>query len=886
MNMRLHGHALLVAQVACATICLLSVAFYAAGAVSYIAHDYMFCSGPIAACHTIGSVVVPPNQGPGLSRQVVGIYIVIRDTLFSLGFWVVAAFLFWRRSDDRVALLATAGLGCFPLVFNVGFISTLVSPWWFIATLVSFLGSLCFKLFFLVFPDGRFVPRWMSLVFVVIVLCSTLNTFFPFASFNPFSHSSWFGNIFLFAQIVTFIAVQIYRYRWVSTPAQRQQNKWIVYGITVGWGGYLAHLILSLFFPVLTETGPLVAAIASAIVYGLLLLIPLSIGVAVLRYHLWDIDVVINRTVVYGVLTVCVVGLYVLVVGSFGVIFGVSGNLLISLGATALVAVMFQPLRAWLQREVNRLLYGQRDEPYTVITQLSQRLEATLAPDAVLSTIVETVAQALKLPYVAILLKQDETFTMAASAGEAVDEPLPLPLIYQAETIGQLHLAPRTPGESFTPADRRLLDELARQAGQAAHTVQLTADLQRSHERLEQRVAERTRELSSLLEISRTVASTLQLRPLVGLILDELKTVVPYTDASILTVESKDLVLLDNRGSAPQSGLLEPHIPQERLGLVWQTVAVGSPALIENIYAETGLAQGLRAAIGDHSEPTVPYACSWMIVPLRLRDRVSGVLVIAAHEDNAFTPRHATLALAIANQAAIAIENARLYEQAQELAALEERQRLARELHDSVSQALYGIALGLHTARIQLDRDPDGLPDSLNYLLSLAEAALAEMRALIFELRPESLEHEGLVAALSKQATALRARHNLIVLMDLGEEPSLPLLAKQELYRIAQEALQNVVKHAHANTVNLALRQTPDTVMLEIRDDGVGFDPLGSYPGHLGLRSMRERVGRMGGELRIESAPGHGAHLVVQVPSGQPMGDNMTASQTHEQAVQ
>src|SRR5439155_5939091 len=173
-----------------------------------------------------------------------------------------------------------------------------------------------------------------------------------------------------------------------------------------------------------------------------------------------------------------------------------------------------------------------------------------------------------------------------------------------------------------------------------------------------------------------------------------------------------------------------------------------------------------------------------MAVPLMLRDQVIGMLVLTSSEEQAFTQRHATLALAIANQAAVAIENARLYEQAQELAAVEERQKLARELHDSVSQALYGIALGLHTARIQLDRDPQKLPESIDDLLTLAEAALAEMRALIFELRPESLEREGLVAALSRQGAVLQARYAITVQTDLCGEPALPLKAKQELYRI------------------------------------------------------------------------------------------------------
>jgi signal transduction histidine kinase len=147
------------------------------------------------------------------------------------------------------------------------------------------------------------------------------------------------------------------------------------------------------------------------------------------------------------------------------------------------------------------------------------------------------------------------------------------------------------------------------------------------------------------------------------------------------------------------------------------------------------------------------------------------------------------------------------------------------------------------------------------------------MRALIFELRPESLETEGLVAALAKQGAALQARHDMLVQMDLCEEPALPLKVKQELYRIAQEAMHNTVKHARASKVDLVLRRTANAVILEVRDDGVGFDPLGSFPGHLGLRSMQERVSHLGGRLQIQSARGQGTHLLTQVPSGQHLGD-------------
>ena len=258
-----------------------------------------------------------------------------------------------------------------------------------------------------------------------------------------------------------------------------------------------------------------------------------------------------------------------------------------------------------------------------------------------------------------------------------------------------------------------------------------------------------------------------------------------------------------------------------------------------------------------------------MAVPLRLKDRVIGMLVLASSQERAFTQRHVMLALAIANQAAIAIENARLYEQAQELAAVEERQKLARELHDSVSQSLYGIALGAHSARTLLERDPVRVAQPLEYILSLAKAVLAEMRALIFELRPESLETEGLVSAISKQAAAVQARHEVPIETELCEEPDLPLPVKQELYRVAQEALHNTVKHAEASRVQVRLDRTAEAIIVEVRDNGRGFDPAGSFPGHLGLRSMQERVSHLGGALSIESAPGEGTTIRAQVPARQ-----------------
>jgi PAS domain S-box-containing protein len=225
---------------------------------------------------------------------------------------------------------------------------------------------------------------------------------------------------------------------------------------------------------------------------------------------------------------------------------------------------------------------------------------------------------------------------------------------------------------------------------------------------------------------------------------------------------------------------------------------------------------------------------------------------------------------AVADQIAVAVENAGLFAAAQGKAALEERQRLARELHDSVSQALYGIALGARTARALLGRGspPDGVDEWLEYVLSLAEAGMTKMRALIFELRPESLETEGLIVALKQQAAALEARHEIPVHTTLGEEPDLSLETKEAIYRIAQEALHNTVKHARASRAELRFESDARGIVLEVSDDGGGFDPSRDFSGHLGLKSMRERATRLGGTLRVDSAPGGGTTIRALIPPG------------------
>lgn len=388
-----------------------------------------------------------------------------------------------------------------------------------------------------------------------------------------------------------------------------------------------------------------------------------------------------------------------------------------------------------------------------------------------------------------------------------------------------------------------------------------------AYELLEQRVEERTRELSALLDVSRTVASTLQLQPLLGLILDGLKQVVDYHAASIFEIVGEDLTTIQYRGPAPQGEVLGRRLHIDPRMAVWPAITGGESVIIDDVRGEGPAAESYRVAVGPDLETAYSFVTSFLAVPMILGDRIIGLMTVSHSQPAFYTSQHAQLVAAIASGAAVAIENAHLYEQAQEIAALEERQKLARELHDSVSQALYGIALGARTARTLLDgSDPSAAIEPLEYVLAQAHAGLSEMRALIFELRPDALEREGLVAALAQRADPIRTRHGIEILMELGEEPDVPFVIKEALYRIAQEAIHNTTKHAQARHIHLRLERGPDTVTLEVRDDGKGFDPEGSFPGHLGLRSMRERATRLGGYLQLESSAQGGTSVHVSIP--------------------
>lgn len=397
-----------------------------------------------------------------------------------LVFVAVALVLYQRRSDDLVAQFSSFVLLLFGGASFTGTMHDLADvhaelrlP----ANLLDFAGQLCFAAFFYVFPDGRFVPPWTRWLVAAAGLLFGVNIFLPGSA------PDLFRGPFFMVFIGSLVFAQIYRYKRASSPAQRQQTKWVVFGSAVALLGFSLAFALVTLVPA-TISGPLGWTILRTLIYGFILLIPLSIGVAILRYRLWDIDIVINRTLVYSSLTAIVAGLYVLVVGGIGALFRAEGNLLLSLVGAGFVSILFAPLRERLQRGVNRLMYGEREEPYSVLSRLGRRLDAALAPDAVLPTIVGTVKDALRFPYAAITLGHGEGSTLVASGSAPRDEPVRVPLLYQGEQVGDLLLAPRGGERGFGPADRQLLDDLARNAGVALHAVRLTVDLQRSREQL------------------------------------------------------------------------------------------------------------------------------------------------------------------------------------------------------------------------------------------------------------------------------------------------------------------------------------------------------------------------------------------------------------------
>lgn len=336
----------------------------------------------------------------------------------------------------------------------------------------------------LLFPDGRPPSRrwrwvaWIAgaglvLALVPFAVASWLHrgpAFFggvddvPALDWTVYPASAGFALVGISA--IGAIAALVVRFRR-SVGLERQQLKWFVFAAVI-----FLLVAFNAFTPWPLPEPAMVLAFAG---------IPVAAGIAILKHRLYDLDLVINRSLVYGTLTVLVVGVYVGVVTLLGRLFQGLGG---SLAATGVVAVLFHPLRERVQRVINRLMYGERDDPYAVLAKLGRRLEASLPAMEILPGVAATIGEALRLPFVAIELRSEEGLAPTATYGTPSDPAIVLPLVHGGEVIGQLLAAARAPGEELTPSDRDLLEDLARQAGAAAHAVRLASQLQRSRELL------------------------------------------------------------------------------------------------------------------------------------------------------------------------------------------------------------------------------------------------------------------------------------------------------------------------------------------------------------------------------------------------------------------
>ena len=564
---------------------------------------------------------------------------------------------------------------------------------------IMWLPGVYIPLFFmpLYFPSGKLLStRWRALIvfFLGTQIWTVVTVIFrpwPWPAYGiadtrslngipgsePFFDAIWNALTIPSAIATLLVPTNMFlRYRR-SQGVERIQMKWPLAAILL----YIFLGIILLIAPGLTTFDE---QLGYPITWILAMLFPISIGVGVLRYRLFDIDIVINRTLVYGSLTALIVAIYMFIVGGLGTLFQTQANALSGLAAAGIVAVLFQPMRVRLQRGVNRLLYGERDDPATVLTRLAQQTETAGTQANILPNLVQTIARTLKIPHVAIWLPNGEDqFEPVAAWGESYSHVDMIPLIYQNETIGQLVVAPRGPHESFNRSEQQLLNTIAALTANTVRAVQLSDELRHSRQR-----------------------------------------------------------------------------------------------------------------------------------------------IVTSRED--------------------------------------ERRRLRRDLHDGLGPQLASQMLGLEAVSQLIPVNPEKAQNLLNSLKVQAEAAIQDVRHLVYGLRPPALDDLGLVGAMRQSVSSYstnRLRFTLYVPENL---PELPAAIETAVYRIVQEAMTNVVRHSGASQCIVRLYFEETSISVEVRDNGRGLPQ--KYRSGVGLQAMQERAAELNGQFSLESLAEGGTLVRVRLP--------------------
>jgi signal transduction histidine kinase len=350
-------------------------------------------------------------------------------------------------------------------------------------------------------------------------------------------------------------------------------------------------------------------------------------------------------------------------------------------------------------------------------------------------------------------------------------------------------------------------------------------------------------------------------------VLEQLQSVLRCTGATILVMDGDDLIILDHRGPIGADVVATARFPG-RWAAATAELRRGSPLVIDNIWSDGATATAFRQAAPAELTAMLMYARALILVPLEVRGRLIGFLLVDSDEADRYGTRDAQLAWALANQTAVAVENARLYDQARRLATLEERQRLARELHDSVTQTLFTVSLLVRALPGVWKGEAGQGQAMLAHLGEVTEAALAEMRTLLLELRPSAVMQSDLPALMRQLAQSFSTHIERPVELELDCAGTLPMEVHLAFYRTARAALANVAKHAASAQARVSLQQRHDAATIVITDDGGGFDPTRiAQRAHPGLEVMRARAAAIGASLEISSAPGEGTAVTLRWPS-------------------
>jgi signal transduction histidine kinase len=655
--------------------------------VTYAAYLQPCDGGPEAGC-LIGQVssahlqtLVSDGANVGLLFGLMMVFIV-GERLLELA---LSGLLIWHGHKDRAALMwAFLVLTCSTMIpdYQTALPADHLLRLLFIAG--AWVNLAAINMAFVSLPDSRFSPRWTLFVALAFTAIFGLLQLFAPSMWHPDSPDAGLLNVLSLANNLFVLGTLLYRYVRVLTTPQRQQVKWIIYGVLVTVLVWITmDGIVPLVAPELNPAAnPYFALFYRATTYVVIGFSFVCFTIAILRHQLFDIDVIISRTLVYSMLTLLVIGLYIGIVSALGRLFHSEDSLASSLAATGIIALLFQPLQRRLQRLIERLLYGKRDEPVAVLTNLGKQIETTTTPEGVLFGLVETLARDLRLPYVALEVNTATGSLRQTAIGTTETQPERFPLQHQGREIGWLMAAARGRGDTLNRQDRLLLENAARLASSAVHAAELAVELQESRQR-----------------------------------------------------------------------------------------------------------------------------------------------IVSARE--------------------------------------EERRRLRRDLHDGLGPALAALALQAQAARELLPSEPERSDQLLEELTTGTQEAIADIRRVVYALRPPALDDLGLLSALEEQFAQYREA-SLQFSVDLPAQlPPLPAAVEVAVFRITQEALTNIIRHAGATCCQLRLSVSHE-LRLDIVDDGRGIPP--DYRAGVGLNSMRERATELGGQCLIESTLSSGTHVSVRLP--------------------